>query len=170
MQFKAEVVQISESKHNAKGKGHEYIELTYKDLKEGRLSGKRLVDFGDYKNLYDEVQEFEVGQEITIQMEKIKDFWTIVGFGEGEPVAVEKSTSTDKSGKPGPKPTTGPQKWVPDDVRQKLIVRQSSLAQAVAFERDNSATATDVLDRAEQFFNWVMETPVKGKVAKMEVE
>lgn len=176
MQVNIEVVQISDVKRNTKGKGSNYIELTYKDLdNRGAVKGMRLVDFGDYKHLFNEVQEYSVGDTLTMQIEKIKDFWNIVAFGD-EKVEVKEKPVKEETAKGDPKATPGPaQKWVPDEVRQRLIVRQSSLAQAVAFEAQNSPSVQDVLTTADTFFNWVFEqedaTPAKAsKKVKTEVE
>lgn len=147
------------------------IEVTYKNLSQGgKVEGKNVVDFGDYAHVFEAAKTWQEDQIVNIQNEKIKnaksgkEFWTWVDV-LGEDVPAIKGESVAKDIKVDAAPTK--QQWVPDADKQRLIVRQNSITNAVAYEGNNAGNSDDVLKTAEKFFNWVFEVPsVKPAKAK----
>lgn len=165
MNITIEVIKTKDTHFpNAKG-GYNILEVTYKNLSSGgKVEGKKLMSFGDYAHVYKAALDWEEDQQVTLESQKIagrdgKEYWTwvnIIDNGEKEVVATK---SVKEDGAKAVNPTK--QTWVPDEVKQRMIVRQSSLAQAVNWEKENGATLEDVFATAERMFNWVMDSPFK---------
>ena len=159
-EMRIEIIKVSKPE---KVKKYEQIEVTYRDLSnDGKVSGKRLVSFGDYKHVYDIVRNLQEGDLATVNYEKVDGYWTWVSINTDQQGEV-KTVNNDKPAK---------QAWVPDEVRQRLIVRQSCLAQAVASEQGNAASIEDIFSRADRFVDWVFEVEAapKAKKTKTKVE
>ena len=166
MQLQLEIIKVSKpEKKPSKGGGYEVLEVTYKDLTGGgKIAGKKLFSFGDYAHVFEAAKSWNEEQVINIQSEKLpgsdgKEYWTWVNVLESVSSLVdpEIAPGVKQSDVPAITKPTSKQQWVPDEVRQRLIVRQSCLAQAVAYEKENSATLLNVLDTAETFVSWVFE-------------
>ena len=93
-------------------------------------------------------------------MEKKDDFWTWVSIKKG--IEQEEKQNTTLQQSTASKSTS----WETAEertARQKLIVRQSSLTNAVAFlvlQGRTHATTEDVKEKATVFYNWVFEQGV----------
>jgi hypothetical protein len=149
------------------------IEVTYKDLNDGgKVKGKNLVDFGDYAHVFEAAKSWQEDEVVTVENIKImnsktgKEFWTWVDVLDtvAEKEVVAEAVSDNKEKPAVAAPTK--QQWVPDEAKQRLIVRQSCLAQAVNFEKDNAPSVESVLILAERFFDWVYEKPVAKGVGR----
>lgn len=170
-----EIIKVSKpEKKPGKGGGYESLEVTYKDLTGGgKVGGKKLVSFGPYKHVFEVAKGWAEGQVINVEIEKIDGYWAWTSTTEGEAPDVSPTQESPKVD--APKATK--QQWVPDEVRQRLIVRQSALERAISYEvyQNNSASIEDVLSTAERFVDWVFEVepeekPKRGRKAKAEVE
>lgn len=153
------------------------IEVTYKNLSQGgKVEGKNVVDFGDYAHVFEAAKGWQEDQIVNIQNEKIKnaksgkEFWTWVDVqeaGEDQPQPLQEKAAVPKDVKEAQATPAGKQQWVPDADKQRLIVRQNSITNAVAYEGNNAGNSDDVLKTAEKFFNWVFEAPKPVKAKKV---
>lgn len=106
------------------------------------------------------LESLEPGDNFTVEMEKKDDFWTWISIKKGIEQEEKQKTTTQQS--TASKSTS----WETAEeraARQKLIVRQSSLTNAVAFlvlQGRTHATEEDVLETATIFYNWVFEQGV----------
>jgi hypothetical protein len=116
-----------------------------------KVDAKALMSFATPIPVWEAFKAAAKGEVYTIERQKTDDGkywnWVAVHRQDGDVVS-----SNPVSPAPAGKATFTER----DDVRQRLIVRQSSLAQAVAF--DTGAELEAVLETAEKFCNWVFET------------
>lgn len=166
MQIQVQIIKVSKvEKKSSKQGSYETLEVTYKDTNNGKVGGKKLVSFGDYKHIFEAAKEWKEDQIVELQLEKIGEYWTWVNILD-EPVKEAKKDSVEKTDKPA----ATKQQWVPDEVRQRLIVRQSCLERAIQFEFENNPAIEDILRTAERFVNWVFEVEgIQTPEAKVEV-
>jgi hypothetical protein len=163
MNLNLEIIKVSKPEHKAgKGRGYNTIEVTYKDITAGgKVGGKKLVDFGDYVHVYNVAKDWEEGQTVCVETQKVDGYWTWVNILDST------SSETPKRNEVENTPTKSTkQQWVPDEVRQRLIVRQTALERAIAFESGNSPTIEDVFATAEKFVDWVFEVQPTETPAK----
>jgi hypothetical protein len=164
----------------AKG-GYNCIEVAYK--KDGKVEGKKVMDFVN-KEIYNFVnREMKPGNDYKISLDKDKnDYWQWVGVeaagatgtvvpaaGGGESVAgAGKPAVADKAvGRVSSSTYETPEERA---LKQKIIVRQSSIGYALNFFEANKGKfgVGDVLELANQFNDWVWErgTP-EQEIGKM---
>src|SRR5258708_11223549 len=118
MQIQVQIIKVSKvEKKSSKQGSYETLEVTYKDTNNGKVGGKKLVSFGDYKHIFEAAKEWKEDQIVELQLEKIGEYWTWVNILD-EPVKEAKKDSVEKTDKPA----ATKQQWVPDEVRQRLIV------------------------------------------------
>lgn len=106
------------------------------------------------------LESLEVGDNFTVEMEKKDDFWTWI--------SIKKGIEQEEKQKPVPPQgtTTKSTSWETVEertARQRLIVRQSSLTNAIAFlvsQGRTHVTEENVLEIATTFYNWVFEQGV----------
>lgn len=164
MQVQIQVIKVKDKFFPSAKGGYSVLEVTYQNLTQGgKTEGKKVISFGDYAHVYEAAKNWEEDQIVTLQLEKVyskkddRDYWTWVDIVNGDTatgeVVEKKKEATVATGTGG----AAKQQWVPDADKQRLIVRQSSLAQAVNFDKDNNATIDDVLRTASRFFDWVFE-------------
>ena len=196
MQITIEIIKVSkpEAKSGKFGVFHQ-LEVTYKELSNGgKVGGKKLVDFGDSKEVYTAALAWKEGQVISIRNEKIGDFWAwvqilAIAVDEPSPETPKRNAVENTPTVPTNEQVLGitavskvtKQQWVPDEVRQRLIVRQSSLERAMQYHALGGGTPTvpEILALAGNFTDWVFEvnqsTPSienkkPGRPKKIEVE
>lgn len=165
MNVQIEIIKTKVETKPSKQGSYEQMEVTYKNLTAGgKVEGKKLFSFGDNKAVFLAAKDWKEDQVINLRSEKLpgrdgKEYWTWVEVLETTPEPSEQQE--------GVKVTTK-QQWVPDEVKQRLIVRQSCLAQAVNYENGtgNAATTDDVLKTAGLFMDWVYEKDVQEQVKK----
>lgn len=161
------VISIIDVENNVKptkdGK-RTYNELvvTYKDS-EDKVNGKKLLSFGAGAEVYKVLSGATKGQVFTVETVKNDaGFWDWVsattGSVQAPPVAAATSASHKTSYASDPRET-------PEEraAKQVMIVRQSSLAQAVAFVSvfapDKEAVTPEmVIDLAKEFEAYVFDT------------
>ena len=142
----------------ASGGTYKGAEIVFKDAN-GKVQTKNIHENGlkyapAVKN---GLESLEPGDNFTVEMEKKDDFWTWISIKKGIEQEEKQKTTTQQS------TTTKSTSWETAEeraARQKFIVRQSSLTNAVAFlvlQGRTHATEEDVLETATTFYNWVFE-------------
>ena len=146
----------------ASGGTYKGAEIVFKDAN-GKVQTKNIHENGlkyapAVKN---GLESLEPGDNFTVEMEKKDDFWTWISIKKGIEQEEKQKPTTQQS------TTTKNTSWETAEeraARQKLIVRQSSLTNAVAFlaiqPGTMSITEVDVIETATTFYNWVFEREV----------
>ena len=176
MQFNITVIQINEvlGKKNNRGGQYNQVEVVYK--REGKVEAKAFPDFAN-KDIYDTLKGLEKDGNYTVTTEKVGDFWKWLsvektnnsGVAETDwkvdPVEDAKASVTRS--KPAGK-VLGSNYETKDEraQRQKLIVAQSSLSNAIEFakalEPKGSTHSPDDIERvATGFYNFVFSIATK---------
>lgn len=148
----------------AQGGTYKGAEIVFKDAN-GKVQTKNIHENGlkyapAVKN---GLESLEPGDNFTVEMEKKDDFWTWISIKKGIEQEEKQNTTLQQS------TTTKSTSWETAEeraARQKFIVRQSSLTNAVAFlvlQGRTHATEEDVLETATTFYNWVFEKEVEEK-------
>lgn len=146
----------------ASGGTYKGAEIVFKDAN-GKVQTKNIHENGlkyapAVKN---GLESLEPGDNFTVEMEKKDDFWTWISIKKGIEQEEKQKTTLQQS------TTTKSTSWETAEeraARQKLIVRQNSLTNAVAFlaiqPGTMSITEVDVIETATTFYNWVFEQGV----------
>lgn len=139
-----------------KGK-YKMAEVAYKN-QEGKVMGKKLMSFGDGAKAFKLLASASAGEMFTVKAAKNdKGFWDWVDAEKG---AVDLGT-TSKPAAPAGNATPRSTYETPDEraLRQKLIVRQSSITAALELVKLNNPKGgvdpQQVVDVAQFFDNWV---------------
>ena len=150
--------------HTAKnGRSYQSMEVTYKD-DSGKVSSKKLMSFSN-PDVFKQAKDWQKGDEVNIDSQKDDaGYWQWVGIlGEGEVSKAIASTSTSTSSSAKATRVTGSNYETKEEraQRQVMIVRQSSLSNAVAtFALDGTkASANDVISLAKVYESYVLGTP-----------
>lgn len=138
---------------------NDLLTITYKSPdRDGKLAvgSKTMFEWATPKDIYKRFADAVKGDEIPVELEKNdKGFWNIT--------AVDVEGADKVSASPG-KPAQGVQRSNFETTeeraaRQKLIVKQSCLAQAVSYHASSTPETTisheDVLKTADVFVAWV---------------
>lgn len=145
----------------ASGGTYKGAEIVFKDVN-GKVQTKNIHENGlkyapAVKN---GLESLEPGDNFTVEKEKKDDFWTWISIKKGIEQEEKQNTTPQQS------TTTKSTSWETAEereARQKLIVRQSSLTNALSFlvlQGRTHATEEDVLETATTFYNWVFEQGV----------
>lgn len=151
---------------NAKG-GYDVAEVAYKDLAQGKVGGKKIMSFLD-KAVFNAAKAMKANGFYEITMAKEagndgKEYWQWKNIAEADGEAP--APAAGKAGFTPPKSNyETPEERV---ARQRLIVRQSSLSNAVTLLKTEKTTPAtqDVLTLADLLCDWVyevVEAPVQG--------
>ena len=136
------------------------IEVSFKE--DGKIKGKKLMSFV-HPQVFKDVQNFVKGDLVEVETVKEGDYWQWVSVkkveGGSAPAPAEGGTS---GGKQSYTPATKSTYETSEEraVRQRLIVRQSSLAQAVTVLNVGAKAPVDkdtVFGLAEAFTDFVFE-------------
>lgn len=161
--------------------GYNSIELAYKNHTfEGKVEGKKLVDFND-KAVFAFIKDLVMGDKIVVTAEKGDNdqYWKWVAVekadgsvGAGSPASPQSSGSGESSQAQSSSPTkvagsgvgrvTGNNYETAEEraKKQVYIVRQSSIANAIAFASATGPTTTSsIIELAKQFEAYVLEKP-----------
>ena len=153
-----EIIDVSAPQTPA-GKKYKFIEIAYK--KDGAMEGKKLMDFAN-PAVFKQAQEFKKGDIIEVRTVKNeKGYWDWAGFtapGEaGAQAPAERAVGT------APKTVSNYETKEERAARQVLIVRQSSLSNALTALNGKKFETKDVLALAEEFAGWVFNAPTAAK-------
>jgi len=130
----------------------------------GRNKNWKLISFSNPK-VFDTLKNAKVNDVFNITTrENDKGFkeWASAEIVEESRAAV--SNTLDKSAPAKPAVVSQYETRDERNLRQRLIVRQSCLAQAVACDKDLNAGIEGVLTIADRFVEWVFEAPTELEV------
>jgi len=162
MKFQIEVINVQSSTKPAKNGTYTQLDVAYKRVDTGKIEGKKVMSFVN-KDIFNLFSKATTGQVYDINTEKVGEYWqwTEASLSSGGTSVGQEASAKSFSASPAPKSTyeTAEERAK----RQILIVRQSSLAQAVDILSVNPGKEklqlSDVLDLADRLVGWVFETP-----------
>lgn len=138
------VPAVVEKKSAKNGKPYEQLEISYKDLREGKVSSKKLMSF-TYPDVFKLVQQAVPGTVYNVTLEKEGDYWQWTAFSEalGEPSGQTSAASTPyvaaaSGARSAAKPVSNYETSEERAFRQRLIVRQSTCNMAIDILKHNS--------------------------------
>ncbi len=169
MQFNIEILNVSKSQQPTKtGKMMDVIELAFK--KDGKVEGKKLFP-AFAKEVCKKLESAKSGETYTVTAEKEGEYWQWKEVSQGGSSS-QQSSGSSSGGSQINSATKSPVKgdWETREertARQVMIVKQSSLAQAVAsLKQDKGTLAPDVvLELAQMYTDWVLATPTTQPAA-----
>lgn len=172
MQFQIEIINVQSSTKPAKTGTYTQLDVAYKRVDTGKVEGKKIMSFTN-KDVFGIMSKATQGSIYTVTSEKVGEYWqwTTVESSSGDTSGGSTPVSTKTTGNPSPKSTYE----TPEEraKKQVLIVRQSSLAQAVEILSVNPGKdkldLNDVLHLADKLVDWVMENN-QTKVPSMSIE
>lgn len=141
-----------------------YAEVAFKGP-DGKMASKRVVSFGAtegaFKYLTDDTNPIAKGEIIEVKSEKnANGYWDWISCGRPSAAAVASGTITQAVGKSVPKSNyeTSEERAA----RQVMIVRQSSLSNAVAHLNHvkKAYEVAEVIQVARQFEAYVLDTAI----------
>ncbi len=149
MQIKVTDVRVS------KVKTYQVAEIAYQDYR-GEAKSWKLMSFSN-PAVFAILKDAKQGDTFEITLGKNdKDYtvWT-------QAVKVEGATTGAVGGSPAGSGAAPKAAWVPDADRQRLIVKQSCLAQAIVYlqYQGPNGTEEDAMRIADQFVAWVYDVP-----------
>jgi len=155
-----EIIDVgSLNTHEAKG-GRKYqsIEVTYKGP-DGRASNKKLMSFSN-PEVFKTAQTWSKGDLVNVVSEKdTAGYWQWTSIGGEVPESRDAPLNATYSPTPSKPATrvTGSTYETPEErkIKQRLIVRQSSLTTAIALNPKTDVDSTLAL--AEKLVDWVYE-------------
>ena len=170
-------VQKKTSKPNKFGKLSSFSQIEVNYLSNGRAGKRQIMSFNP-NNVYDTLMAATEGQEFEITTKQDGEY---TNWDTATPVAAsakaDTAESTTSTGKPAKGATAFKSTYETPEERAKkqvYIVRQSSIAQAVAFiaqTEGGEPSVADVLNVAKQFENYVFaNTEVEEVEDQVEVD
>ena len=173
MQFTIEVIDVTEEKGKRNARGGVFNALNVAYRKDGKVEAKSFPDWAN-KDIYPVLQALNKGDVRVVTTEKVNGFWQWLAVGDGNEVVANpagsapaaSSSSGEAAGRASIGRVTGSNYETKDEraLRQRLIVAQSCLAQAVTFvaaqnpKGGDGIVADAVLERANQFYDWAWAT------------
>lgn len=167
MQIEIEVLTATKTTATSKtGKPYTMVEVAYKQ--DGAVKGKKLLEF-KAKDICKVLGSAITGDKFTVVQEKEGDFWEWKSISSSTATASSVGAATSTPTAAGVK-TTPKGDWETKEERaakQVMIVKQSSLAQAVASLKLDKAVVdpTNVLALAQTYTDWVLAKPELPEVA-----
>ena len=160
--MKIEIINVQSSSKPAKNGTYTQLDVAFKNLTfGGKVEGKKIMSFTN-KEVFATQQKATTGQvyEVTVEKEGQYNQWTKISLDGG--------TSTGLMTDGIPKANTSPKSTyeTPEERanRQRMIVRQSSLSNAIDTLSVNPGKdklrIEDVLQVAGTYFDWVMEKEI----------
>lgn len=142
-----------------KGK-YSQLEVSYKDLDNGKVASKKLMSFVKPDTAYKTLVDCKPGETYQISLQKNQEsgYWDWIGATQNAPGS--STVETKSTGTPAPKSNyeTAEERAK----RQVYIVRQSSLANAISVLTTGAKTPPnkeEVFKLAQEFTDWVFEKP-----------
>lgn len=167
MQIRITFINADVQAQPAKGKGQPYnmLEVTYKDDK-GQTKAKKLASFSN-PSVFATLKDAQKGDVFDIEMVKNGEYWnwTSVSKVDGS-VASEPASSPGFKAAPAASAPGRSNFETPEEraLRQRLIVRQSSITAALKYYEQNREPGVDysihdVFATAELVHDWVYQKP-----------
>ena len=138
-------IKVNSVSPEQKDKKFSFVEVAYES--DGKSQSKKIFSFNT--GVYEDVKKAQTGDVFDVKLEKDRNgYWVWKEMHKADPTATGGNMSTPASTRTSTYET-------PEERarRQILIVRQSSLAQAVAF--DGSKDVKELLEMAAKFEEWV---------------
>ena len=172
MKFQVEIINVQSSTKPAKNGTYTQLDVAYKRLDTGKIEGKKIMSFTN-KDVFSTLSKATTGNVFDVTTEKVGEYWQWI---EVNAASGGSAASDAPQAKSFSSPTTKSTYETPEEraKRQILIVRQSSLAQAVEILSVNPGKDKlqlgDVLQMADKLVDWVLnETkPVSMSIEDME--
>jgi len=146
--------------HTAKnGRNYQSVEITYKNS-QGQAQSKKLMSFAN-PEVFKATQEWSKGDVIEVATQKdAKGYWQWTGLGAEAAAAVE--SIAPGSSKPSTTRVTGSNYETKEEraVRQVMIVRQSSISNAInalSVGGDSALSSSKVIKLAKEFEVYVLD-------------
>ena len=142
-------------------KGYKVAEIAYK-TDDGKTKGMKVLDFVQ-KDIFATLKDVKAGDVLNADFEKnAKGFWQFAQVVKtGETADMKPASSNDKPVAAAPKSTGNWETSAERQARQVMIVRQSSLAQAVNYSeliKNTKADLEDIVAIAKVFEAYVLGT------------
>ena len=170
--MRIEIINVqAATKPTKTGKTYVQLDVAYKNLtREGKIEGKKIMPFQN-PDVHANLQKATMGQVFEVTTVKEGEYWQwsnvqeVAKGGNMEPQTSSAASSGYASkGTPSPKSTYE----TPEEraARQRLIVRQSCLSNAVETLKvdKKSVDPTEALKLAERYVGWVFGEEDKVKV------
>lgn len=141
------------------GKKFQVLELTFKNLSfQGKTDTKKINGYYE-KAAFAALQDAPMGAVFTVDRKKEGEYWQWIGATQGGAAPVGKSSQTSGSGSSAGN-STG-RTFVADDVKQVMIVRQSSLSTAAKALEGKEPNAGSLISFAKELEAYVLGTDAK---------
>ena len=169
--MRIEIINVqAATKPTKTGKTYVQLDVAYKNLtREGKIEGKKIMPFQN-PDVHANLQKATMGQVFEVTTVKEGEYWQwsnvqeVAKGGNVEPQTSAASSGYASKGTPSPKSTYE----TPEEraARQRLIVRQSCLSNAVETIKvdKKGVDPTEALKLAERYVGWVF-----GEEAKVDV-
>ncbi len=160
MQINIEVLSVSVNSVPTSKGSYQVAEVAYKDLKDGKVNGKKIMDFVS-KDVFNGIKGAKQGERFSIEIEKEagrdgKEYWQWKTISAGvAATAVASSTPSTGGSHASPRNTYE----TPEEraVKQNYIIRQSSISNAITVLKTEKIIPTfdDVAALADKFVEYV---------------
>ena len=169
--MRIEIINVqAATKPTKTGKTYVQLDVAYKNLtRDGKIEGKMIMPFQN-PDVHANLQKATMGQVFEVTTVKEGEYWQwsnvqeVAKEGNMEPQTSAASSGYASKGTPSPKSTYE----TPEEraARQRLIVRQSCLSNAVETLKvdKKGVDPTEALKLAERYVGWVF-----GEEAKVDV-
>lgn len=169
--MRIEIINVqAATKPTKTGKTYIQLDVAYKNLtREGKIEGKKIMPFQN-PDVHANLQKATMGQVFEVTTVKEGEYWQwsnvqeVAKGGNMEPQTSSAASGYVSKGTPSPKSTYE----TPEEraARQRLIVRQSCLSNAVETLKvdKKGVDPTEALKLAERYVGWVF-----GEEAKVDV-
>ena len=169
--MRIEIINVqAATKPTKTGKTYVQLDVAYKNLtREGKIEGKKIMPFQN-PDVHANLQKATMGQVFEVTTVKEGEYWqwsNVQEVAKGsnmEPQTSAASSGYASKGTPSPKSTYE----TPEEraARQRLIVRQSCLSNAVETLKvdKKGVDPTEALKLAERYVGWVF-----GEEAKVDI-
>lgn len=152
--------------HAAKnGRSYQSLEVTYKGV-DGKVGNKKLMSFTN-PTVFKAAQEWSKGTVVDVTTQKDdQGYWQWTGLGTGESQVAQSPSAAPATRVTGSNYETKEERAE----RQKLIVRQSSLSNAIAILTVGAKEIKkeQVLALASELNDWVFNQPSNGQAANFD--
>lgn len=143
------------------GRSYQSLEIAYKN-EQGQIQSKKLMSFGN-QEVFKAAQEWTKGEVVALTTEKdANGYWQWIALGESAAPSTPSATTPAK-----PAARSNYESSDERQTRQVMIVRQSSLSNAVAtlaLNKDSGgASSNDVINLAKQYESYVLGEPSNDK-------
>jgi hypothetical protein len=167
-----QIVSVEQGQPPA-GKKYQILEVAYKD-DQGKIAGKKILSFS-HPTVFNTLKAAQAGEKYDVTNTKEGDYWNWTAISKAsagqatamQTAAQEKTSTQQYAAQSNDRYETKEERAA----RQVMIVKQSSLAQAVATLSVNPGKdklqVEDVLQVAETYSAWVLSEDKKDPVQEL---